>query len=200
MRDKLRNLCRDLGLQWTAHDSHGFYIDVFVAGRELWIDPTPERVWREGVCIKSWPNGTCFVRDRTASHERPTHLAEFNLSTQDGYDKLRVFLTDGVPGSTAVSSIPELAEKPDEVAEKAAAPPPSAALDWSEIGRLRKEALAAKEAFEKADDRLEEFNAECADLNADLNKRHDELGQALNALDKAMGLGDREGPRPVATP
>lgn len=106
MKAELETMCREEGISFESHDSHGYYLDVTARGKRLMIDPFPESVWRDGKLAKRWPKGMLLVRDGTHHYDRPTHLASFDMSKPGWLAELRALLTrPTLAGLQSVNSI-----------------------------------------------------------------------------------------------
>lgn len=77
-------------LRTKRHDSHGFYLDAWVGGRQFMIDPSPDD-------LRSYPPGLVRVRDSTTHHyEHPTFIGDVLMSDDDWERQLEVLLCFGV--------------------------------------------------------------------------------------------------------
>lgn len=98
MKKMLIELVEELGLSYRTHDSHGFYMDVWVGNRKLMVDPTPETVWSrdDRKLVKRYKRGMVIVRDLSMHHyDSPTQLApDFDATTTEGVAALKAFLAD----------------------------------------------------------------------------------------------------------
>ncbi len=84
----IEEIVKDLGVQYETHDSHGFYIEFWVGKVWYMLDPTPETQYKDGLCVKTYPDGMIMVRDSSHHYSKPTQLAEFD----NDLDGLRVYL------------------------------------------------------------------------------------------------------------
>ena len=91
--DLLVKFCKDRKLQFKTHDSHGFYLDVWVAGHKFMVDPTPDE-------FKGWtPADLVRIRDESHHYEKPTMICDVFLDQEGWQDALANVLSIAVIGS-----------------------------------------------------------------------------------------------------